>query len=143
MRVSLSSYTAAQVATRAIRERGYTVMVLVAFQDDLPAVLHLANYNRLVSDRHAWFVADGASIVQGLISNPAATSSDDRAEYRLLAGMMSWEAATRGLPRLQAVWDTLNPQACANPLFTVPARHFGGAALNPVAAYAYDGVAAL
>ena len=128
---------------RAIRERQYTVIVLVTFHDELPTILQLASYNRLVSERHAWFVPDGASIVRGFISNPVGISSEARAALRLLDGMISWEAATPGLPRLQAVWDTLTPQACANSLFSTPARHFGCATLNSVAAYAYDGVVAL
>ena len=132
-------------ACRSLKDSGVNIIVVVAWDQDLPEILRICKRVGLWGQGYAWISADAASASSSLASGanhgqtPAETVS-------LLDGMLNFypsPEASAGYHRMLADWKTHNASECENPFFNAT-DHPEIFAKDPwnVAAYTYDCVIA-
>ena len=143
--VATASYTTNAPSTYApavqsLKQVGVNIVVLVAWDQDLPQIMKEAKAIGMWGQGYAWIAADAASVessFQSGINNWGMTATESAA---MLDGMLNFYAspeASAGYARFSADWATRTAAECPNPLFNATEDLFATAPWN-VAAYAYD-----
>jgi hypothetical protein len=116
-----------------------SVIVALAFEDNLPAILTQAEALGMLEGEHAWIIPEGTIIARAF----------DESHRLLLDGALTWDPDPNGGPGFERFISALTAMTaadCANPLFSVPSGQeetIFARGRTSVGAYAYDGVVAL
>lgn len=127
--------SSARSALLTLRSAGVNVIVAVVY--DLPSLLQAAEGLGMLSSEHVWIVVDHATV-----QFPGQSAAAAR---RQLHGLLTFQPSPvfeAGYARFAQKWAASAPADCANSVVSVGAPLFASPP-DAVAAYAYDGVAAL
>jgi len=132
-------------ACRSLKASGVNIIVVAAWDQDLPEILLVCKSIGLWGQGYSWISADSASATASFSSGANWGQSEEQTAA-LLNGMLNFFAspeATAGYRRLASYWQTANDTECENPFFNASDHPdiFGGEPWN-VAAYTYDCVIA-
>jgi len=133
------------LACRSLSSADVNVIVVIAWDQDLPELLKVCKAEGLWGEGYVWLVADGAA-VKGSFAAGADFGQSKQETAELLNGVLNFYAspeASSGYARFQSDWLKHNASYCPNELFNASEHPeiFSEEAWS-VATYAYDCVVA-
>ena len=126
------------LASPSIANGQGNIFFFIGFDADVEPIMDAAWELGIVGPGYAWIGSDG------ITSNAISMASQPERLAHRMSGFLAYQLSPRfsdGFKRLSALWPSLTPADCANPLFETPARVFHQPPPE-LAAFAYDAAAA-